>query len=177
MIYCSKNRILGLFLTLLLFVQITGIASSAGDITPASIFSTSANSSPDNDLFTELSAQAELYNENFDHVPALVQRLVGSEEIAGKIELNNGEMLYVTARMAGGKVDDFYNYPAENDPNSKFGPTITVESDEETVREILGSDDKLRTAVECINEGSLKVEIEGFFRKTVLWSIQQLYST
>lgn len=176
MVSCSKNRILSLFLTLLLLFQITGVASSAGDITPASTFTTSANSSTENDLYTELSAQMELYNDNFDNVPMLVQRLVGSEEIAAKIELNDGDMLYLTIRMAGGKVNDFYSYDTPNDPNSKIGPTITVESDEETVREILESDDQLRKAVESMNEGSLNVEIEGFFRKTVLWSIQQLYS-
>ncbi len=175
MVSCGKNRILSLFLVVLLFAPITGVASSAGDITAASIFTTSANSSPENDLFTELSAQMKLYNEN-ENVPSLVQRLVGSEEIAGKIELNNGEMLYVTLRMAGGKVSEFYKYDTPNDPNSKIGPTITVESDEETIREILESDDKLRKAVEKMNEGSLNVEIEGYFRKTVLWSIQQLYS-
>lgn len=176
MVSCSKNRILSLFLTLLLLFQITGVASSAGDITPASTFTTSANSSTENDLYTELSAQMELYNDNFDNVPMLVQRLVGSEEIAAKIELNDGDMLYATIRMAGGKVNDFYSYDTPNDPNSKIGPTITVESDEETVREILESDDQLRKSVESMNDGSLNVEIEGFFRKTVLWSIQQLYS-
>ena len=176
MISCSKNRILSLLVTVLLLAQITGVASSAGDITPASTFTTSANSSPENDLYTELSAQMELYNKNIDNVPTLVQRLVGSEEIAGKIELNDGEMLYVTLRMAGGKVNEFYKYDTPNDPNSKIGPTITVESNEATIREILESDDQLRKAVECMNEGSLNLEIEGFFRKTVLWSIQQLYS-
>ena len=176
MISFSKNRILSLFLTLLLLFQLTGVASSAGDITPASTFTTSANSSPENDLYTELSAQMGLYNTNFETVPSLVQRLAGSEEIAGKIKLNNGDMLYVTLRMAGGKVNEFYSYPTENDPNSKIGPTITVETDEATVREILESDDKLRKAVECMNEDSLNVETEGFFKETVLWSIKQLYS-
>lgn len=176
MVPCSKTRILSLFLTMLLLAQITGVASSAGDIKPASTFTTSVNSSTENDLFSELSAQMRLYNENFDKVPSLVQRLVGSEEIAAKIELNNGEMLYATVLMNGGKVGDFYRYDTPNDPNSKFGPTITVESDEATIREILDADDPLRKAVEKMNDGSLKVEIEGFFRKTVLWSIQQLYS-
>jgi hypothetical protein len=172
----SKNRILGLFLVVLLLAPITGAASNAGNITAANTFTTSVNSSTENDLFSELSAQMELYNENFDNVPSLVKRLVGSEEIAGIIELNNGEMLYVTLLMNGGEVGDFYRYDTPNDPNSKFGPSITVESDEETIREILDSDDPLRKAVENMNEGSLDVEIEGFFRKTVLWSIQQLYS-
>ncbi len=173
---CSKHRILSLFLVVLLLASVTAVASSEGNIKAAESFNASVNSSNENDLFTELSSQMKLYNENFDKVPSLVQRLVGSEEIAGRIELNNGEMLYVTLLMRGGKVGDFYRYDTPNDPNSKFGPTITVESDEKTIREILDSDDRLRKAVEEMNEGSLNVEIDGFFRKTVLWSIQQLYS-
>jgi len=172
----SKNRILGLFLIVILLVPITGSASDAGDITPVELFTISANSSTDTDLFSELSAQVDLYNENFDKVPSLVKRLVASEEIAGRIELDNGEMLYVTLLMRGGQVGEFYRYDTPNDPNSRFGPSIIVESDEDTIREILDSDDTLRKAVEKMNEGSLKVEVKGFFRKTVLWSIQQLYS-
>ncbi|WP_440947609.1 hypothetical protein ACSAZL_04880 [Methanosarcina sp. T3] len=171
-----KNRAMGSLLVVLLLVYFTGAASGAGNITAAETFTTSVNSSAENDLFSELSAQAELYNENFDNVPLLVKRLVASEEIAGKIELENGEMLYVTALMRGGKVGEFYRYDTSNDPNSQFGPTITMESDEETVREILESDDPLKTAVEKTNEGSLDVEVEGFFRNTVFWSIKQLYS-
>ncbi|HII81572.1 MAG TPA: hypothetical protein HA261_14570 [Methanosarcina sp.] len=173
---CSKYRILSLFLVVLLLAPVTGVASSAGNIIAADSFNTSINSSTENDLFTELSSQMKLYNENFDKVPSLVQRLVGSEEIAGRIELNNGEMLYVTLLMRSGKVGDFYRYDTPNDPDSKFGPSITVESDENTIREILDSDDSLRKAVEKMNEGSLTVEVEGFFRKTVLYCIQQLYS-
>ncbi|AKB27911.1 hypothetical protein MSSAC_3287 [Methanosarcina siciliae C2J] len=163
-------------LVMLLLVSSAGAASGAGNITAAETFTTSINSSTENDLFSELSAQAELYNNNFDNVPSLVKRLVASEEIAGTIELENGEMLYVTALMRGGKVGEFYKYDTPNDPNSQLGPTIIVESDEETVRETLDSDDPLRKAVEQMNDGSLNVTVEGFFRKTVLWSIKQLYS-
>jgi hypothetical protein len=175
MVY-SKNRFLGSLLVMLLLAPIAGAASSAGNITAAESFTTSINSSTENDLFSELSAQMKLYNDNFDNVPSLVKRLAASEEVAGKIELENGEMLYVTALMRGGEVGDFYRYDAPNDPNSQFGPSIIVESDEETIREIIDSDDPLRKAVENMNEGSLSVEVKGFFRNTVLWSIEQLYS-
>jgi len=171
-----KNRAMVSLLVMLLLVSSAGAASGAGNITAAETFTTSINSSTENDLFSELSVQAELYNNNFDNVPSLVKRLVASEEIAGTIELENGEMLYVTALMRGGKVGEFYKYDTPNDPNSQLGPTIIVESDEETVRETLDSDDPLRKAVEQMNDGSLNVTVEGFFRKTVLWSIKQLYS-
>ena len=175
MVY-SKNRVMVSFLVLLLLASIAGPASGVGNIKAAETFTTPINSSPQNDLFSELSAQMGLYNKNFDNVPLLVKRLVASEEIAGKIELENDEMLYVTALMRGGEVGDFYRYDTPNDPNSKFGPSITVESDEKNIREILDSEDSLRKAVEKMNEGSLNVEVKGFFRNTVFWSIKQLYS-
>lgn len=176
MVPYSKNRILSLLLVVFLLAPAAGAASIAGEITEAEFFKFSENSASEDDLFTELSTQVELYNENFNNVPSLVKRLVASEEIAGRIELNNGEMLYVTLLMRGGKVGEFYRYDTPDDPNSRFGPSITVESDENTIREILDSDDTLRTAVEKMNEGTLKVDVKGFFRKTVLWSIRQLYS-
>jgi hypothetical protein len=161
---------------MLLLAPIAGAASSAGKITGAELFTTPINSSSENDLFSELSAQMKLYNENFDNVPSLVKRLAASEEVAGRIELENGEMLYVTLLMRGGQVGEFYRYDTTNDPNSKLGPSITIESDEKTIREIIDSDNTLRKAVEKMNEGSLNVEVKGFFRNTVFWSIKQLYS-
>lgn len=175
MVY-SKNRFLSLLLVMLLLAPIAGAASSAGTIKEAELFTTPINSSTENDLFSELSAQMKLYNDNFGNVPLLVKRLAASEEVAGKIKLENGEMLYVTLLMRGGQVGEFYRYDTPNDPNSKIGPTIIIESDEKTIREIIDSDDTLRKAVEKMNEGSLNVEVKGFFRNTVFWSIKQLYS-
>lgn len=170
-------------LFILLLIPTAGAVSETVNITQASIFNASSNSSnsssssnTENAFFTELSEQVTLYNENFDTVPGIFKRLVGSEEIALKIEQSNGEMLYATALMRGGKVGDFYSYETANDPNSMFGPTITVETDEETIRTILDSENPLKEAVTSMNEGNLDVECDSFFRKAVLWSIKQLYA-
>jgi hypothetical protein len=106
----------------------------------------------------------------------LFQRLVGSEQIAGRINLENGEMLYVTFLMSGGKVMDFYSYDTPEDPYSKFEPSIIVETDEKTVRKTLDSDDPLREAVNGMNEGSFNVETKGFFRSATLWAVREIYS-
>lgn len=177
MYHLGKNKVLIVLLMALLLMPLAGAVSDSVNIKEAELFEASDDYvSGDTDLFNELSAKAELYNENFDEVPMLFKRLVASEEIAGKIELENGEMLYVTALMRGGKVGEFYSYDTPKDPNSKFGPSITVETDEETVRRILDSDDPFREAVKSMNEGDAEVECKGFFRKTVLWTIKQLYS-
>ena len=164
----SKIRSLSFFLLImLLFVPIASATSSAVDIKKAELYKAPENSSIENDLLAELSAKAELYNENFDKVPSVLKRFVASEEIAGKIKLENGEMLYVTLLMRGGQIGEFYTYDTPDDPNSKMAPTITIETDEKTVRQILDSDKPLKEAVKCMNDDSLKVKTEGLFRSTM----------
>ncbi|HET8689684.1 MAG TPA: hypothetical protein VFM18_24010, partial [Methanosarcina sp.] len=129
----------------------------------------------ESNLFTELSTKAELYNNNFAKVPKVLKRLVASEEIAGKIKLEDGEMLYVTLLMRGGEIGDFRTYDTPNDPNSKFGPSITVETDEKTVRSVLDSKEPLKEAIKNMNDGSLKVETEGLFRNMMLGTLKEFY--
>lgn len=173
---CSKTRFLSLFiLIMLLIVPIAGAASDAGNIKKADLYEAPENSTTENSLFAELSAKAELYNKNFDKVPDVLQRLVASEEIAGKIKLENGEMLYVTLLMGGGKIRDFYSYETPNDPNSKFGPSITVETDEKTIQKVLDSKEPLKEAVKSMNDDSLKVETDGLFRNLMLSTLKTFY--
>jgi hypothetical protein len=160
---------------MLLLVPIAGAASNAGNIKKADLYEAPENSTTENALFAELSAKAELYNKNFDKVPDVLQRLVASEEIAGKIKLENGEILYVTLLMGGGKIRDFYSYETPNDPNSKFGPSITVETDEKTIQKVFDSKEPLKEAVKSMNDDSLKVETEGLFRNLMLSTLKTFY--
>lgn len=160
---------------MLLFVPIAGAVSNAGNIKKAELYTAPENLTTENALFAELSTKAELYNTNFDKVPEVLQQLVASEEIAGKIKLENGEMLYVTLLMGGGKIRDFYSYNTPNDPNSKFGPSITVETDEKTIQNVLDSKEPLKEAVKSMNDDSLKVETEGIFRNLMLSTLKTFY--
>jgi hypothetical protein len=160
---------------MLLFVPIAGAVSNAGNIKKAELYTSPENLTTENALFGELSTKAELYNTNFDKVPEVLQQLVASEEIAGKIKLENGEMLYVTLLMGGGQIRDFYSYETPNDPNSKFGPSITVETDENTIQKVLGSKEPLKEAVKSMNDDSLKVETEGMFRNLMLSTLKIFY--
>ncbi len=177
MYFSGKNKVLAILLAALLLMPVAGAVPDSGDIREAEFFKApEAAANGENGLFDELSVKAELYNENFDEVPMLFKRLVGSQEIALQIKQDDGDMLYATAIMRGGMVGEFYSYDTPEDPNSKFGPSMTVETDEQTVREILDSEDPLKEAVQSMNEGTLVVEVEGFFRKAVLWTITKLYS-
>jgi hypothetical protein len=161
---------------MLLFVPIACAVSNAGNIKKADLYKASENSTAENALFAELSTKAELYNTNFDKVPEVLQRLVASEEIAGKIKLENGEMLYVTLLMGGGKIRDFYSYDTPTDPKSKFGPSITVETDEKTIKKVLDSKEPLKEAVISMNDDSLKVETDGLFRNLMLSTLKAYYN-
>jgi hypothetical protein len=177
MVPCSKIKVLSLFLLIVfLFVPIAGAASNEVNITEAETYKAPENPGTENDLFAELSAKASLYNDNYDKVPMLLRNFVGSQEIAGKIELENGQMLNVTLLMNGGKIENFYKYDTPTDPNSKFGPSITFETDEQTVRKVLNSKEPMREAVKSMDDGSLKVEVKGLFRKTALWVLKSYYS-
>ena len=74
-------------LVLLLCVPIAG----AVEITGAELYTAPNNYTVGDDLFTELSEKIEHYNQNFEKVPSVLHRFVGSEEIAGRIKLENGD--------------------------------------------------------------------------------------
>ena len=170
---CNKIKTLSLFILItFLFIPIAGAASNADNIIGPTYFKPSQNPAFDEDLFSELGKNVDLYNEHFDKVPQIVKRLVGSEEIKGEIELENGEILYVTLLMSGGKVHDFYKYDTSEDPNSKFGPSMTVKTNEETIRKILDSNEPLKETAKGMDESTFNVEAEGFFRKAMLFTFK-----
>jgi hypothetical protein len=173
---CIKTKTLSIFLLIILLSIPLTSATSSYSVIGAELYKTPENFSFEKSLFTELSVKAEHYNQNLNKTPIILQRFVGSEQIDGKIKLENGSMLNVTLLMTGGKVRDFYSYGAPNDPDLVFEPSILVETDEQTVRKILDSEDPLREAVKGMNDNSFKVEPNGFFRKATLWTARQLYS-
>jgi hypothetical protein len=173
---CIKIKALSIFLLIILSSVPLTSATSSFSVVGAELYKTPENCSLENGLFKELSVKAELYNQNFNKTPIILQRFVGSEQIDGRIKLENGSMLNVTLLMTGGKVRDFYNYNTPTDPNLVFEPSIVVETDEQTIRKILDSEDPLRETVKSMNENSFKVEPKGFFRKATLWTARQLYS-
>lgn len=169
----SKPRALSiLLLVMLLLVPIASAASNAGNAKESNLYKAPKNYNTGDDLFKELSTKAELYNQNFDKVPAIIKKLAGSEKILGNIKLDNGKMLYVTVTTNNGKIESFSNY----NPKSNFEPSITVETDEKTVRKIIDSNNPLKEVLKFMKKGSLKVETENCFKSTVLYSLETFYN-
>jgi hypothetical protein len=68
---------------MLLFVPIAGAASNVTSIEKAELYKAPENTTTENDLFTELSEKAELYNQNFNEVPGILKRLVSESGLLG----------------------------------------------------------------------------------------------
>ncbi|MDD3042534.1 MAG: hypothetical protein PHW56_06245 [Methanosarcinaceae archaeon] len=176
--YTLKRKLsLVLVLVSFLFIPLAGAGTDSASVIDAQIYEAPEEArklAEEGDLFGELCINAELYNENIKDVPGLLKRFVGSEEIAGQIELENGDMLYITLIMRSGMVSDFYSYETSSDPKLKLGPSMTVKTDEETIRDILDSEDPYQEAVDSMNDEALLIECKGLFKKSVLWTIKHI---
>lgn len=147
-----------------------GAVSNAGNIN-ANLEKTSKNHSTGDDLFKELSAKTGLYNQICDKVP-IVKELVGSEDFLVKIKLENGGTLSVTFTTNNGKIN--LNTFSKYGKKSEFKPSITVKTNEKTIREVLNSKNPFIDTFKFIINGSIKVEGESYFQKTVLHTLEKV---
>lgn len=143
-------------LIIFLFVPIAGAVSNADKV--------SKNHDNGEELFEEMRANAELYNQYFDNnqIPRVKMLVSGfSEDVLVKIKLEDGKTLSVTFTTNKGKIDlDTFSM---DDKNSKFKPSVTVKTDEETAREVLNSKD-LTEILKLMTDGSIKVDAESYIK-------------
>lgn len=166
----SKPRALSiLLLVMLLLVPIAGAVSNSGNIN-ANLYKAPKNHNTGDDLFKELSTKAEPYNQNFDKVPSIVKKLVGSEDILVKIKLENGGTLSVAVTTNNGKIETFSKY----DSKSNFEPSIIVKTDEKIVRKVIDSKNPFMEVFKFMKNGSVKVDGESCFQKIVLHTLENM---
>lgn len=153
-IYSKITSLSFLLLIIFLFIPIAGAVSNADKV--------SNNQDTGEELFEKMRGNAELYNQYFDtgQIPR-VKKLVSdvSEDVLVKIKLENGKTLSVTFTTNKGKIDlDTFSMDNEK---SKFKPSITVKTDEETVREVLDSKD-LTEILKLMTNGSIKINTKSY---------------
>lgn len=160
----SKTRALSLLvLIMFLLVPIAGAVSSTD---PAPKKCTNGD-----ELFKKLSADAELYNKKFDKVPAIIKTLVDSHSALVKIKLDDGKILRIAVTTNDGKIETFSKY----NPKSKFNPSITVVTDEKTVRAVIDSTNPFKEAFKFLEKGCIKINGENCFIKVVFCTLEKYY--
>lgn len=169
----SKPRALSiLLLVMLLLVPIAGAVSNSGNIN-ANLYKAPKNHNTGEELFEEMRANAELYNQYFDNnqIPRVKMLVSGfSEDVLVKIKLEDGKTLSVTFTTNKGKIN--LETFSMDDKNSKFKPSVTVKTNEETVREVLNSKD-LTEILKFIINGSIKAEGENL-QKIALQTLEKM---
>ncbi|WP_321428433.1 hypothetical protein [uncultured Methanolobus sp.] len=122
------------------------------------------------DLFSLLKKCADYYNKGIDEVPGVVKNIAGNDVILVEITTNDNSELRIKVCTEDGLVTEFSKLLA----GEKIDPTVTVTSNENTIRGILKSDDPLGHSITSLNQGSINVECKGFIKKTALSTLKAL---
>lgn len=127
----------------------------------ATLFSVPASA----DLFSEMDLMVNEYNLNADSVPGPLKSLLGNEDILAAIDMNNGSTLALKIVTEDMFVTEFV---AVDQDESDFTPSIIINTNEKTVRELLGSDDPVSDFLEAYDSGNIEIEAVSIVNKVTL---------
>ncbi|MEZ5335330.1 MAG: hypothetical protein R2741_08880 [Methanolobus sp.] len=122
------------------------------------------------DLFSLLKKYTEYYNSGINEVPDVVKKVAGNDLILLEISMNDNTDLNVAVRTEDGLVTEFRKLSSGEDVD----PTVTLTSNENTIRAILKSSDPLDYFVTALNQETVNVECKGFVKKTALAALKAL---
>lgn len=139
----------------LIVISILVIGTIVTTISPASA-----------DLFDNMDASVRAYNNNVDMVPGIVRSLLGNEETYIVVNMENGKMLEAKMVMKDAKIVQFERIIGFDE-----SATIKVVTDEQTVRNIMGSADPISAFTYAMDNGALKVEGTGIVMYAIIKSL------
>jgi hypothetical protein len=96
-----------------------------------------------------------------------LKSLIGDEQILFVITLEKGGELYAWGTTENAEFVEFKKPGALTDQE----PSLTVRSDESTVRSIIESSSPVQEFNEAVKSGKVTVEDAGFLQKLLLWAI------
>ncbi|MPN48945.1 hypothetical protein SDC9_196558 [bioreactor metagenome] len=143
------------------------IAAVAEDPEYGNSSSLNETGDPESELFDLMDYNIEVYNQNLNLTPGFFKSLVGDEQILFVITLDNNEKLYALGTTEDAEFIGFERLEALPDQES----SLTVRSDESTVRSIIASSSPLNEFNEAIKSGKITVEDASFLQKLMLWAI------
>ncbi len=112
------------------------------------------------------------YNRTITKFPSFVETMFYHEEVLVIVELESGDYLYIKAVKDGDELTEF----SMVGPNPSFVPTITVLTDETTVRDVIGcATDRLamETCIQAFVDGKISVDIEDMGKSIIFWTLKQ----
>ncbi|OFV68398.1 MAG: conserved hypothetical protein, secreted [Candidatus Syntrophoarchaeum caldarius] len=114
------------------------------------------------DLFGDMSSAMDGYNEQIDKLPSFLKH-IGDERINCEIQLEGG------GSMTVGVIID--NLQIDLQKGALDHPSVTVQVDEQTVREIINSGSPLTTIAAALEDGRITYRVHGRWWKKFKYSI------
>ncbi len=118
-------------------------------------------------MFDLIDYNIGIYNQNLDLLPGILKSLTGDEQILFVITLENGGELYAWGTTENEEFVEFEKLEALTDQEL----SLTVRSDEATVRSIIESSSPVKEFNEAVKSGKVTVEDASFLQKLMLWAI------
>ena len=118
-------------------------------------------------MFDLIDYNIGIYNQNLDLLPGILKSLTGDEQILFVITLENVGELYAWGTTGNEEFVEFEKLEALTDQEL----SLTVRSDEATVRSIIESSFPVQEFNKAVKSGKLTVEDASFLQKLMLWAI------
>ena len=133
--------------TLLLFVLVPAIHAQSfdADAVISQSFDAQGNLKP------EFQPQLVQASAQFQSLPSQVQQIFGNERVELQLKLSNGKTQTLGLVMSGDAIQAITAHAPEN-------PTLLLNTDEQSIGEIMQSKDVYQTFILKVNQGKLKYE-------------------
>jgi len=109
------------------------------------------------DIFNDLDMKVNEYNENASQVPSALQNMLGNEVIYLIIEMNDGSELHIKAVTENARITTFEQIEPEED----IGATLEVTARENTVQQLMDSENPLGVFINAMENGDIVIEPVG----------------
>ncbi|WP_342304892.1 hypothetical protein [Methanolobus sp. ZRKC5] len=120
------------------------------------------------DLYSEMQRYVGYYNNGIDEVPDVVKKVAGNDVILLDIAQNDNTNLKIKAVTKDGVITEFQKVSS----SSGIDPTVSVLTDETTIKAILHSDDPTSQLSSSLNSGTLDIECKGFLKKAAVSALK-----
>ncbi len=120
------------------------------------------------DLYSEIQKYVGYYNNGIDEVPDVVKKIAGNDVILLEITQNDNTNLKIKAVTKDGVITEFQKVSSRGG----IDPTVSVSTDETTLKSILHSNDPTGQLSHSLNNGNLDIECKGFLKKAAVSALK-----
>lgn len=125
---------------------------------------------PKKDLYSDLKRYTSYYNNGIDEVPELVKKVAGNDVIVLEIATNTDGNLKIKAVTKDGVITEFHKVSTFSGIDS----TVSVSSDEDSIRSLLSNNDPMGELSSSLNSGDIEIECKGFLKKAAISALKSV---